>query len=128
MVADGPPLGGEPRMNWKRAITCLALTPALAVANGTARGQGAGGRITGMVPDRAAGSPIANVSVTVTGTTIGTRSTPDGHFVLTGVPAGSQRIHAARIGYTPLDQTVNITAGQAMTLTVSLAAASVTLD
>ena len=115
-------------MNWMRAVTCLALIPALATAPSAVSAQGSGGRVTGIITDRAAGAPIANVSVSIAGSTIGARSGTDGKFTITNAPAGTQRLHASRIGYTPLDQSVNITAGQSVTVTIAQAAASVTLD
>jgi iron complex outermembrane receptor protein len=115
-------------MNWMRAVTCLALVPTLAAGVRSARAQTAAGRITGTVTDRIAGAPIPNVSVTVTGTQLGARTGTDGRFSIADVPAGSQRVRAARIGYTPSDQVVNVAAGQTATLNFALSTASVTLD
>jgi TonB-linked SusC/RagA family outer membrane protein len=115
-------------MNWMRAVTCLALVPTLAAGARSARAQTATGRITGIVTDRIAGAPISNVAVTVVGTQLGARTGPDGRYSIAEVPAGSQRIRAARIGYSPSDQAVTIAAGQTTTLNLALSTASVTLD
>jgi hypothetical protein len=58
-------------------------------------------------PNRRA--PISNVAITVVGTTLGARSGADGKFTINEVPAGAQRLRAARIGYSPADQLVNLT-------------------
>ena len=44
------------------------------------------------------------------------------------VPAGPQRIRAARIGYSPSDQLVTVAAGQVAIANLAIAAVSVTLD
>lgn len=111
-------------MKWMRALTCLVLSAGLARA---AHAQAAG-RISGTITDRTAGAPIANVSVTVTGTTLGARTGPDGRYAISGVPAGAQHVRAARIGYSPVDQAVTVASGESVTLNLAMSAASVTLD
>jgi TonB-dependent starch-binding outer membrane protein SusC len=115
-------------MNWKRAVTCLALVPCLAVGARSAAAQTGTGRLTGTVTDRIAGAPISNVAITVVGTQLGARTAPDGKYSIGDVPSGSQRIRAARIGYSPSDQSVTIAPGQTATLNIALSTASVTLD
>src|SRR5690348_13719255 len=111
-------------MKWLRVISCLALSAVCATA---ARAQSTG-RITGTVTDRTAGAPIANVSVTVTGTALGARTGPDGRYTINGVPTGAQHVRATRIGYAPDDQAVTIESGQTLSLNLAMAAATVTLD
>ena len=112
-----------------RALTRLTSVALLATTVNAAGAQQAGtGRITGTVTDRTAGAPIPNVSVTVTGSTAGGRTGADGRYTIADVPAGTRRIHVARIGYAPADQQVMVSAGQTTTLNVALSAASVTLD
>jgi len=123
-------------MSWTRSLLRflppplpphLAVVAALCVAT-QATAQTGTGRITGTITDRTAGAPIPNVSVNVVGTQLGVRTTADGRYSINEVPAGSQRVHVARIGYTPEDQQVSVTAGQTSTANIALAAASVTLD
>jgi TonB-linked SusC/RagA family outer membrane protein len=114
-------------MNWKRALSALALGSLFSSAAFPAAAQTVG-RITGVITDRTAGAPIPNVTVTIVGTQLGARSGADGRYTIAEVPVGSQRVRAARIGYSPTDQLVNLTAGQSLTLNISMAAASVTLD
>jgi TonB-dependent starch-binding outer membrane protein SusC len=115
-------------MHWTHVLRRLAAVPALAFATGVASAQGSAGRITGTVTDRVAGAPIANVALTITGTQLAARTGPDGRYSINDVPAGSQRIHTARIGYTPTEQSVTISAGQTATVNIALSSASVTLD
>ena len=107
-------------------LTFAALVAGLVTPAGAQ--QPGSGRITGTVTDRTAGAPIQNVSVTVAGTTLGGRTGADGRYTIADVPAGTRRIHVARIGYAPADQQVTVTAGQTATVNIALSAASVTLD
>jgi hypothetical protein len=118
---------GDRRMIWTRARWSLALVSSLLAAT-SAAAQTGNGRVTGIVTDRTAGAPVSNVSITVVGTSLGGRTGPDGHFTIAEVPAGQQRLRAARIGYSPSDQLVTIAAGQAATVNFALSTATVTLD
>ena len=115
-------------MNWKRALSALALGSLFTSAALPAAAQTATGRITGVITDRTAGAPISNVTVTVVGTQLAARSGPDGRYVLADAPVGAQRIRAARIGYAPTDQLVTLAAGQVLTANIAMAVVSVTLD
>src|SRR5262249_30336315 len=121
---DNPP--EDRRMNWKRALSALALGSLFTSAALPAAAQTA--RITGTITDRTAGAPIPNVTVTVVGTQLGARSGADGRYTIADVPAGAQRVRAARIGYAPTDQLVSLTAGQTATANIAMAVSSVTLD
>ncbi len=115
-----------------RSARRLAIASALAMITGaasTAAAQGGGtGRISGTVTDRIAGAPVANVSIAVVGTQLGARTGPDGKFTVTDVPAGTRRVRASRIGYTPIEQSIAVTDGATATLNMALSTATVTLD
>src|SRR5262245_10833354 len=111
-----------------RARWSVALISSLVVAAAPSAAQSGNGRVTGTVTDRTAGAPIPNVAVTVVGTALGARSGADGKFTINEVPAGAQRLRAARIGYTPADQLINLAAGQTTTVNMALSTATVTLD
>ncbi|MEP6494838.1 MAG: TonB-dependent receptor [bacterium] len=115
-------------MIWKRARMCLALVPLLVVAAASADAQTGTGRINGTVIDRTAGAPVSNVSVSIVGTELGGRTGADGKFSIAGVPTGAQRVRASRIGYTPIDQLITVSAGQNAVVSMSMSAATVTLD
>ena len=111
------------RARWTVAVVSSALFAAIPVA-----AQTGNGRVTGTVTDRTAGAPISNVAVTVVGTALGARTGVDGRFTINEVPAGAQRLRAARIGYTPTDQLINLVSGQTATVNMALSTATVTLD
>src|SRR5581483_4049838 len=83
---------------------------------------------TGVVTDRTAGAPIANVSVVVSGTALGARTGPDGRYAISGVPTGAQHVRATRIGYAPDDEAITVQSEQTLTLNLAMSAATVTLD
>lgn len=78
------------------------------------------GRITGRVVETSSQGPLANVSVTVVGTTIGGYTRPDGGYSLLNVPAGAQKLRVARIGYAAKEVPVNVLPGQPLTVDISL--------
>jgi iron complex outermembrane receptor protein len=71
--------------------------------------QGATGTISGRVIDSAAAQPIANATISVVGSQRGTITRNDGGFIITGVPAGTVRVRATRIGYSAQEQEVTVT-------------------
>jgi len=100
---------------WLLAAVTVSVLGAPAVS-----AQGTTGRITGRVVETSSQGPLANVSVTVVGTTLGVSTRPDGGFLLPTVPAGAYKLRVARIGYTAKEVSVNVIAGQAATADVSL--------
>lgn len=100
------------------------ITPATAVsAQGTATGT-----ITGRVVDQQTQQGISDVNVTISGTTLGTRTAADGTFRISGVRPGPVVVRAARIGFAPSTQTVRVTADAASTARFALNPTAVTLD
>lgn len=86
------------------AAALCAVLPSLAAAQntGTIRGQVSG----------SAREPIADVQVSVVGTTLGALSGTNGSFVIANVPEGTVQIRTRRLGYGQRTQSVTITAGQ----------------
>ncbi|MEM0964435.1 MAG: TonB family protein, partial [Bacteroidota bacterium] len=62
--------------------------------------DGADRTVEGLVLDADSRSPIAGISVAVTGTTVGAATGPDGRYQLNDVPAGDQRLRVSGPGYT----------------------------
>ncbi|HEU4994972.1 MAG TPA: SusC/RagA family TonB-linked outer membrane protein [Gemmatimonadaceae bacterium] len=78
------------------------------------------GSIRGKVVDSTSQQGLTNVTLLIEGTQRGTISRPDGSFDLTGVPAGSQRLRARRIGYHTIVVTVTVPAGGSATTAVAM--------
>ena len=89
--------------------------------------QATTGTITGRVVDSTSQQPLANVTVSVPGTQRGALTGADGRFVLAAVPAGTQRVRAARIGFGSREETVTVTGGATVTVTFSLNAVATQL-
>jgi len=89
--------------------------------------QVATGRVTGRVLETASQGPLANVSVTVVGSTMGTYTRPDGGYVLSAVPAGSVKLRVARIGYVAKEVAVNVVGGQTYQVDITLDAVAAQL-
>ena len=85
------------------------------------------GSITGRVIDSTSQQPIANVNITIEGTTRGTTTRSDGGFVIAGLTQGPQRVRASRIGYGAQVQAVTVTAGGSTTVQFALHTAATTL-
>jgi iron complex outermembrane receptor protein len=98
----------------------LATVTAGVLAAQTVSAQGTTGRITGRVLETSSQGPLANVSVTVVGTTLGAYTRPDGGYLLPAVPAGSYKLRVARIGYAAKEVPVSVVADQASTVDVTL--------
>ena len=97
------------------------------VYSGPVKAQGPTGTITGTVIDGTTRAPIAGASVVVDGTTLGAHTRANGTFLLSGVPAGSQRLSVSLIGYTRHEQEVTVPAGGSVTVQVALQAEAVAL-
>src|SRR2546426_1940978 len=84
------------------------------------------GTIRGRITDNSTQQPIAGVLVSV-----GTRSArtlTDGRYTITGVPAGSDLVHARLIGYIAGTQPVMVTGGDTVAVDLGLTAQAVDLS
>ncbi|MFN2398058.1 MAG: TonB-dependent receptor domain-containing protein [Gemmatimonadaceae bacterium] len=104
------------------ALALLALAPTLLAAQDVGNGF-----VRGRVTDAASGQPVASVQLRVSGTTLGALSSPDGEYIIAGVPAGAHTIIARRIGYAEVRREVTVAAGQTATLDFTMSATAVTL-
>src|SRR2546428_2245124 len=86
--------------------------------------QAATGAITGKVVDASTQQPLANVEVALAATPHRELSRSDGTFALNGVPAGTYRLRATRIGYGSHIQEVTVTARGPTTAQGNLAPAA----
>lgn len=87
----------------------LALLPAWA-------GAQQGGAVEGRVLDAGSKQLVPNVAVTIVGTRLGTISSDNGHFRVTGITPGHVTVRAQRIGYTPKDTAVDVAEGKTVAI------------
>lgn len=117
---------------WKPFAACIGgmvVTVNVAAAQGT-------GRITGTVTDAAQSTPLPNVTVGVVsgpagnaaGATLGARTNADGRYTIGALAAGRYILRAQLIGRQSRTDTVQVAAGQTVTLNFALRAATVSLE
>ncbi len=105
-----------------------ALLAAFVLSAQTAAAQtSATGRIVGLVRSEAA-VPLANVGISVTGTSFGARTGADGRYTIANVTPGRYAVRAALIGYAPRVDTVTVVAGATVTADFNLKLVSIALD
>lgn len=113
------------RANMRRMATFVAVL-VLALSSRVLSAQT--GAITGKVTDAATGAGIADARVLIRGTTLETVTDKAGDFRFATVRAGSQVVGTFRLGYKATSDTVRVTAGQTITLTVKMSETSVNLS
>jgi TonB-dependent SusC/RagA subfamily outer membrane receptor len=107
-------------IGWLLAVE-IAVGPRGLTAQGT-------GTVTGRVTDKASGSGIPNVQISVNGMAIRAQTNDSGFFRLRSVPAGAQTIRAIRLGYSANTGLVSVADGGTANVDLALTAASVTLS
>jgi iron complex outermembrane receptor protein len=86
----------------------LLLAGALFWGSTPLAAQAPSGSISGRVVDSVTQQPLADVSVVIDGTRLGTVTQADGTYLIGGVPVGSRIVRARRIGYGSPTVTVSI--------------------
>ncbi len=101
-------------------IFLLALVLAVALP-GAAHAQDATGSVTGKVSDKRTGHSIPFATVTIVGAQRGGLTDSEGHFLVTGVPAGTWELKVQFLGYAPVSMPdLVVTAGKATTANVQM--------
>ena len=118
----------NPLGRWQRARRLTAALLAMLTALAAPAAAQSTGTIQGSVVDATTQTPLADVRIMVLGTDLGTRTTNDGRFLLSNVPAGSQTLRALRIGYASLEQPVSVAAGGTETVTLALTTTVASLE
>ena len=76
--------------------------------------------VLGVVTDAGTGQPLSSAQVYIPALNIGVLSREGGRFVLPGVPAGTHEFQVDLIGYVSIVRTVDVVAGQDLTLDMQL--------
>jgi TonB-linked SusC/RagA family outer membrane protein len=103
----------------RAVVALLALAAAIGIA-APASAQAQTGTITGLVTDRAAGSPMQGVAVQVVGTRLAATTNEQGRYMILNVPAGTQRVTAQYLGFGDLTVPVTVVAGQTATVNMAM--------
>ena len=105
---------------WIAAVAVLMST-------GIAQAQDRGA-VTGTVTDAATQQPLAQVQVSVAGTTLGGLTDQQGRFLIANVPAGTREIRTTLIGYAQASETVQVQAGGTATVNFALRVSALALE
>ena len=97
----------------RRTAALSAVLLASGVAAALAQQQGS---ISGVVTDRAAGTPLGSVRVSVLNTNRSTLTNQQGRYTMQALPAGTYQVQAAIIGYAAVTSPATVTPGQAAVL------------
>ncbi len=103
------------------AMTLLAAPMAL-------RAQAATGTVRGKVTEASSGRNLADAQIQVTGTRVGTSSQATGEYTLVNVPTGARVIQIRRIGFQPVNRTVQVVAGSSVTVDAALRVSAINLS
>ncbi len=108
----------------RRAWCALGLL----VAPLTMQAQAATGTIRGKVTEASSGRGLADAQIQVVGTRVGGLSQASGDYVLTGVPVGARVVQIRRIGFQPVNRTVQVLAGGTATADAALSVSAINLS
>jgi len=84
-------------------------------------------RLTGRVIN-AAGAPVANARVDVSGTGAATLSREDGSFGFTDLPSGTQALVVRQLGFEPVEMPVELSGRTPKQITVTMSKPARVLD
>ena len=111
----------------RRGICAAALLSALMLLGAASAYAQGTATIRGTVTAAATKTPVANARVSIENPARLAITNEKGQFTLREVPAGAVAVTVTAVGSEPWRRTVNVTAGQAMTLDVPLEAGSLLL-
>src|SRR5688500_20180963 len=86
------------------------------------------GTIEGKVTEQSSGRPLAGAQVFVAGTTVGSVTNDRGEYRITSAPARQIELRVRLIGYSPINKTVGVTAGQTRTQNIEAGVAAAQLQ
>ncbi len=86
------------------------------------------GSIAGTVTATENGTPLVRAVVSVGGTRLTAETDAAGHYLIAGVPVGTQRLRARMLGYTPADTSVVVAEGQEAVVNFQLKTQAIELE
>jgi TonB-linked SusC/RagA family outer membrane protein len=116
------------RTGMKRMAAGVWLVAGLLTASTTSAQTTGQQGVTGIVRDAQSQRPIGGAAVTVSGSGRGTLSAEDGRYTITGLPTGSYRVSARKLGFGSTNHSVVIPAGGLATADFGLTQSPTALD
>ena len=89
------------QLRGKASWMVAALVALMLLPHSRLHAQGATGNVHGTVKQMGTQAPLANAEVTIAGTRLGALTRNDGSYVISGVPAGAQRVRVRLFGFAP---------------------------
>ena len=102
-----------------RSMSVAPMAVAAATDSTGAKLQKGNARVFGRVLN-ASGGPVANARVGVMGASSATKTRENGEFVLDSLPSGTQALVVRQLGYSPTEQTVELSSRTPARVTVKL--------
>lgn len=102
-----------------RSMSVAAMPTTVATDSTGTKLQKGNARVFGRVLN-ASGAPVANARVGVMGASSATKTRDNGEFVLDSLPSGTQALVVRQLGYSPTEQTVELSARTPARVTVKL--------
>ena len=115
------------------ALALAAAAPPAAAGAQVVPGEAQGaaqstGTIRGTITEATTQRPLADVQVVLVGTRLGGVTNAAGVYTITGAPPVARSVRVRRIGYTPLERAVTVTAGAAVEVSAALTPSATELD
>jgi TonB-dependent starch-binding outer membrane protein SusC len=114
-----------PFLRWALAA---AMAAGVASTGATPAAAQQRGSVKGTVRDAGTQQPVAGVQVLILDTRLQTTSDAQGHYEITGVPAGGAQVRVRAPGYSSALATTMVPAGQAVSVDFALNASVISLD
>jgi len=112
-------------VRWRSTFLAASAFVLAFATDGSAQ---ATGTIEGKVTEAGSGRPLAGAQVFVAGTTVGSVTNDRGEYRITSAPARQVELRVRLIGFSPINKTVVVTAGQTATLNIEVGVSALQLD
>src|SRR5919108_1275958 len=103
-----------------RVPLALALLVAVAPVAWSQDSVSSRGIIAGQVVNAQTREPLTGAQAGIVGTQLRAQAASEGRFVIRNVPVGQRVVRVHMIGYSPMEQTVDVTAGGTVTITFAM--------
>jgi TonB-dependent SusC/RagA subfamily outer membrane receptor len=103
-------------------VGAIAIVASSAIANAQQTGT-----ITGTVTDSVGRTPVPGAQITIVGTSRGAVTNEQGQYTIRAVPLGNATVNAQRLGFSPQQRRVQVTAGE-VTVNFTMGAVATTLS
>ena len=112
----------------RHLLKATLLAGLLPWALGAQQQEAGTGIVSGRIVEASSQRPLADVQVRIIGTQRGALTNDQGDYRIPNVTPGTVQIRAQRIGFAPVTQSINVTAGGSVTSNFVLSATAIQID